>query len=107
MYAADTIEAVKEASSIFAGDERVTQYFDPEMHVGVSLAKNLGASDLQVAWDIYLFFDGDVTWTDRPPVPIEWAHQLQGSNWADPGRLYFGNALSGRLQEIMETLNPI
>lgn len=106
MYAADTIDTVKEASMIFAGKDRVTQYFDPEKHSSFSLARSLGASDPQVAWDVYLFFDDKVTWLDHPPMPIEWVHQLQGSNWADPDRLFYGNALSGRIREIMSTLNP-
>ena len=105
MYAADTIEAVNKASLIFAEHDSVAQYCDPEKNFGVLLAKSLGARDLQVAWDIYLFFNEDATWTDRPPEPIEWVHQLEGSSWADPGRLYQGNALSDRFREIMESLN--
>jgi hypothetical protein len=106
MYAVDTLETINEVSSIYTGDKRVTQYFDPDKHLAVSLAKSIGAVDQQVAWDVYLFFDPDVIWIERPPTPIEWAHQLQDSPWADPNHLYLGIALSARLREIMEKHNP-
>jgi hypothetical protein len=106
MYAVDTFEAVNEASAIYAGEKRVAQYWDPEKHLGISLAKSFGAVDQQVAWDVYLMFDPAVVWNDQPPSPTDWAHQLQDSAWANPAHLYLGNALFGRLREIMEAQNP-
>lgn len=106
MYAADTLEAAKKASLIFAGEDRVAQYFDGDRHFGLKLAESLGAGDLQVAWDIYLFYDEEAIWDDLLPTPMEWVHQLQSSSWADPKRLFAGSALFKRLQEILKTINP-
>jgi hypothetical protein len=105
MYAADTREAAKEASLIFAGEDRVVQYFDGDKHFGRRLAGSLGAGDLQVAWDIYLLYDEEAIWDDLMPTPMEWVHQLQSHSWADPKRLFAGSALSNRLQEILKTIN--
>ena len=28
------------------------------------------------AWDVYLLYDKDAEWTDKPPKPIYWQEQL-------------------------------
>lgn len=68
------------------------------------MATSLGAEEDAFAWDVYLFFDEDVEWVDEVPTPIEWAHQLQGSRWADGNRLFLGDDLPRRLREIMDGL---
>ena len=104
MYLSDTIELVRNASKKFARDPRVIQFYDPEKLFGHAIATSLGAEGDAVAWDVYLFFDEDVEWGDDVPTPIEWAHQLHGSRWADRKRLYLGDDLSRRLREIMDGL---
>ena len=47
------------------------------------------------AWDVYLLYAPGVTWTDEPPRPTFWMHQLPVEAGADgkfllnPGRFFF------------------
>ncbi len=101
MYAADTIEAAQEASRLFSQDARVFQYFDPNKLAGSAIAEGLGAGDAQIAWDVYLFYDGKARWEEQPPPPVAWAHQLEGSSWAGSENYHPGEELYQVLQNIM------
>ncbi len=101
MYALDTIDVVQEASPIFGSDSRVTQFYDPEKLSGLELAEGLGAESGEVAWDIYLFYDGQDEWNEQLPGIKDWLHQLRGSSWAESGRLVQGDQLPRKLREIM------
>lgn len=104
MYAADTIEAAQEASSLFGQDVRLDQFYDPEKLAGVAIAEALGAGAGEIAWDIYLFYDGEAKWEKQPPLPTAWAHQLGDSSWADSDRYYTGDGLYQALENIMVDL---
>lgn len=104
MYAVDSHEEVENASRLFNDDPRVTQFFDPEKISGLEVAVGLGAKSGDVAWDVYLFFDGQAEWVDKMPPPIDWVHQLRDSSWADPDRLYQGRQLTQKMGEIMADL---
>ena len=32
--------------------------------------------DKQFAWDTYMLFDSEADWTQSPPNPTEWMHQM-------------------------------
>jgi hypothetical protein len=102
MYAADSLGAVSKGSRLFQNDPRVTQFYDPKKLSGVEIATGLGAQAGEIAWDVYLFYDGQSEWGDLLPHPVDWVHQLRGSSWAEPGRLFQGEQLTLKLQEIME-----
>jgi hypothetical protein len=104
MYAADSIDKAKEAAGIFGSDARVTQFYDPDKVSGLALAEGLGAKSGEVAWDVYLFFAGHDLWVEQLPPPTDWVHQLAGSSWAGPDRLYRGEQLTYKLREIMGSL---
>ncbi len=104
MFQIDTLEAAQHGAEELGSPHRVTHFYDADQIVGRAIAEGLGAKSREVAWDIYLFYEKDEAWIDRVPKPVEWAHQLLGSRWADPSRLHQGNALSTRLQEIMKGL---
>jgi hypothetical protein len=106
MYPADTIEAAQEASKLFSQDGRVVQYYDPYKFAGGAIAEGLGAGAGQIAWDIYLFYDGKARWGKLPPPPREWAHQLGDSSWADPDHFYTGDGLYRVLENFMADLLP-
>jgi hypothetical protein len=107
MYEADSIDTVQEASKLFRNDSRVTQFYDPVKVCGLVVAKGLGVKSGEVAWDIYLFYDDRDEWIEQIPEPINWVHQLRGSSWADPDRLFQGDHLTRRLREIMMNLLQI
>ena len=97
----DSIDVVQDASRVFSSAPRVTQFYDPGQISGLEVAGGLGAETGEVAWDIYLFFDGHDTWLDRMPQPKDWVHQLKGSSWAEAGRLVQGDQLRRKLREIV------
>jgi hypothetical protein len=101
MYEVDSIATVREASNLFSSDPRVTQFYDPAQLCGQEVAEGLGAKSGEVAWDVYLFYDQQAEWIEQLPQPIDWVHQLGGSSWAEPGRLFQGDQLTNKLREIM------
>jgi len=101
IYPADSLDAVGDAARLFSDDPRVTQFYDPGVLSGLEVAAGLGAEDGEVAWDIYLFFTGKHEWLDRLPQPKDWVHQLEGSSWAEAGRLFQQEQLTHKLREIM------
>ena len=100
----DSIEVAKEASRVFSSDPRVTQFYDPGQIFGLEVAGGLGAEPGEVAWDIYLFYDGKEKWLDKMPQPKDWVHQLKRSSWAEPVRFYQGDQLAQKMHAVMENL---
>ena len=101
MLSDDAREAAGPSARIIA-DPRVRHFHDPEKRAGKAVAESLGCESA-VAWDIYLFYASGSEWTDGPPAPIDWMHQLPGS-WADPARLHTGDDLVEELQKAMKRL---
>ena len=100
----DSIDVVQDASRLFSNDSRVTQFYDPGQICGMEVAGGLGAEPGEVAWDIYLFYDGKEKWLDKMPQPKDWVHQLKGSRWAEPVRFYQGDQLAQKMHAILEKL---
>jgi len=86
------------ASSAIVAAPHVRQYWDPDRRVGTALRKDVFPDALermkrsipkehflepyiakrdgtQPEWDIYLFFEPAIEWTDRAPVPSRWVRQ--------------------------------
>ena len=57
-------------------DERVSHYWDAEGDLAKAYSRILGLPDARPAWDVYLLFDRNAEWTDQPPAPQDWMHQL-------------------------------
>ena len=100
----DTIEAAHRAAEKFGSQALVNHYYDPHQLVGDFIGQGLGAQSGKVAWDVYLFFERGERWEDRMPAPVDWAHQLLGSSWADNEHFFRGNDLSERLRFIVDKL---
>ena len=98
MLPTDNEAAAKRSSRIFE-DPRVKQFHDPDRKAGRAIARDLLYEDGGPAWDIYLFYDKDAEWTDRPPEPVDWMHQLSGARRADPSRFRPGPQLTKALKE--------
>jgi hypothetical protein len=79
MLEADTLETAL-PSVRFLNDIRIQHYYDPHRKTGRTIADSVGWTG-NVAWDIYLFYRPYVDWTDKPPLPSRWMHQLTDS-WA-------------------------
>jgi hypothetical protein len=78
-------------------DPRVQHFHDPRRRAGAAVAASLGAPG-KMAWDVYLFYPAGPGWEGGPPQPATWAHQLTGSNWADPVHYYRGPDLVQQLR---------
>ena len=59
-------------------DPRVTQYWDSKAELSRIFPAILGfpRSPASPAWDVFLLFDGEAKWTEVPPKPVYWMHQL-------------------------------
>jgi hypothetical protein len=102
MLEGDT-QASAERSAQLINDSRVCHFYDSERIVGKAIAQRLGGNG-KAAWDIYLFYAPGSEWTENPPMPIEWMHQLLGSSWADSAHLRRGNDLVAALHNCMAKL---
>jgi hypothetical protein len=100
----DSIEAAEKASTIFGTDPRVLHFYDSGQFVGRAIAEGFGGDSGEVAWDVYIFYDGEDKWEDRLPVPIDWCHQAPSDRWADPERLRIGDELTKELAMIVEKI---
>lgn len=50
--------------------------------LGLAARRVMKLDQGQPAWDIHFAFDRDIEWTDEPPAPTDWMHQLK----LDPNR---------------------
>lgn len=82
-------------------DKRVKHFYDsfPTHLAGKAFAKGLIKQG--PAWDIYFFYRKGQEWTDGPPQPAEWMHQLGGGGRADESKFHAGTDLVEQLHETM------
>jgi hypothetical protein len=74
----DNRDAASNAASLVP-DRRARHFWDPTGYLGKQYGKTLELpGGRRFAWDVYLIFDPKVSWTDAPPVPAFWMHQLGG-----------------------------
>ncbi len=105
MLPSDNAEAATKSAAIF-DDPRVTQFYDPDRKSGYAIGKDLLYENAGPAWDIYLYYDKDAQWTDAPPKPIEYVHQLSGGRRADPARFTPGQKLVEALHSATGRIQP-
>jgi hypothetical protein len=104
MLLGDSEATAKDKAEIF-NDHRVCQFYDPDKLSGKAIAKSVGWEGM-VAWDIYLFYPNGSVWSDFPPTPQYWMHQLEES-WADRDRFHTGDDLANELFNAMKRLRVI
>lgn len=104
MLPGDNLEVAQRMARMF-DDPRVRQFHDPRssQRAGKALARGIIREGAGPAWDVYLFYGKDAEWSDAPPEPIEWCHQLGGGKRADPAR-YAGGKIAPTLFQIMHRL---
>ncbi len=103
MLPTDGANAAAKSAAIF-DDLRVRQFHDSARAAGRAIGKDLLFEGAGAAWDIYLFYDAQALWTDAPPEPVEWYHQLSGARRADPARFRAGDDLVVALREATARL---
>jgi len=101
MLAGDNEEAASNSAKIFEGDQ-IQQFHDPNQLVGKTIAESLGADNV-IAWDMYLFYNKGSKWKERPPAPLDWAHQLNDL-WANPSHFAWGDDLTKGLRKAKNRL---
>ncbi len=94
----DTKAAAKRSTRII-DDRRVRHFHDPEQRSGLAIADGLDWEG-KAAWDIYLFYERDSAWTERPPAPADFMHQL---SW-EPVHFRTGDDLVRELHEAMQRM---
>lgn len=132
VLAEDGAAGAERSSTIFAGDPRVTQFYDPERVVGRFLAplvampsmadaaraQGVPLADFEGAmsaafvhgppcvFDTLFFFGGEAVWGDAPPTPRDWVTQLDPQVFVgiDPQRFRFGPELRARVGELAAQL---
>ena len=82
-------------------DPRVKHFYDPFPAHVVGNAFAQGRISRGPAWDIYFFYKKGQEWTDGPPEPAEWMHQLGGGGRADATKFHSGQGLIDQLHEAM------
>jgi hypothetical protein len=97
----DSLEAAIVAARPFT-DSRVCHFFDPEKQVGKAVANSLKWEG-RIAWDIYLYYAPDQKWTDQPPAPFYYAHQLTNA-WANRDHYRVAADLTEELRMSMEKM---
>lgn len=97
----DSRESVEKARRLFT-DERITQYWDADQRLGKTYGEIVELpNNRSLAWDIYFAFDKKAQWTDRPPEPATWAHQLG----RDERSLGDGETLRAAIEELLNDSN--
>jgi hypothetical protein len=94
----DSIETAANAAKPFT-DSRANHFFDPEKRVGKAVANSLNWEG-RIAWDIYLYYGRGQEWSDLPPSPINYYHQLT-NDWADRDHYRVENDLTESLMASM------
>ena len=97
----DNVDAAIPTAKAFS-DDRVHHYFDANRDVGKTIANSVGWQG-NIAWDIYLFYEPTLNWTNVPPLPTCWMHQLKDP-WSTSERYRTGADLKNELSASMEKM---
>jgi hypothetical protein len=91
--------------SRFIDDARVRHFYDPNQLTGRIFGPLVMLSPQQPAWDVFLFYPPGVSWSNEPPAPVRWMHQLPGTGLADPTHRFTGDNLTAQLRNATDELS--
>ena len=94
---ADSEQWAKRSTSILP-DPRVTHFWTDTRSVGELFQAPIHLTT-EPAWDVYLLYPRGVEWTDSPPAPYFFMHQL-GNRLPQDNRLS-GEGLARRVRELL------
>lgn len=83
-------------------DYRTRHYYDNNKDIGTAIADSVGWKG-KIAWDIYLFYSRSAVWSEKPPPPVYWMHQLT-DDWATKDRYRTGDDLKIELSSSTEKI---
>jgi hypothetical protein len=83
-------------------DSRIQHFYDPKQVSGKEIALSVGWAG-HTAWDIYLYYPPIVKWTESPPKPASWMHQVS-DEWARNEHYHTGDSLKHKLDVSLKTL---
>jgi hypothetical protein len=76
----DTLQAAEEVRSSGSHETRLADFWDADLIISTAYHQVLELGYRmrrhRVAWDIFLLYQAGIPWSDRPPVPSFWMHQL-------------------------------
>jgi len=101
MLPEDSLEAALPSIN-FLNDKRIQHFYDANMRSGKEIAMSVGWRG-KIAWDIYLFYPPNIKWTDTPPKPVRWAHQIS-DEWAKNEHYHTGDDLKQELTVSLKML---
>ncbi len=102
MLASDSVDAA-DAQAALVRDPRALHFYDGARRAGRAIAASLGGHG-DIAWDTYLFYRPGLAWSQTPPAPDRWMHQLGPSTWADPTRFRWADSLISELGAAARSL---
>ena len=92
----DSYEASLRSRSLVP-DKRARHYWDGNRELGFALSPVLN-TQMQMAWDVYLGYEGDAEWESGPILPKDWLHQKPSE---EPERLLDEAKLEAMLRELL------
>ena len=101
MLAEDSLETALSPIK-FLSDKRIQHFYDPNQRSGKEIAMSVGWHG-HIAWDIYLFYPPTIEWTDNPPKPVSWMHQVS-DEWAKNEHFHTGDDLKRELTVSLKML---
>ena len=77
---ADTPQAAEQVQMRLPADDRLGQYWDRDLTLSRAFHQVLQLEQHprphRIAWDIFLLYGAGIVWSEEPPVPEFWMHQL-------------------------------
>lgn len=64
-------------------DPRAVHFYDSDAWLSRVFRETIGLPEGSPAWDVFFVFDRDARWSERPPQPSFWMHQLSARWWGD------------------------
>lgn len=93
----DSYEASLQSRSLIP-DSRARHYWDATQALGNAVAPVI-ETNMRMAWDVYLIYDGDASWDGAPPKPVDWMHQ-KGTE--DPDRMMEDDKLEAAIRAALK-----
>jgi hypothetical protein len=100
----DSLQAAREASALLT-DKRIRQFWSSERFTGKALGGAVGFAD-SPAWDVFLVYAKDKTWTDKVPSPDRFMHNHKKSDVLPKDRLLNGDTLASEVEELLKVNHP-
>ncbi len=84
-------------SVAYITDTRAVHFWDEDKSLGLSFGKLVTLPrQRELAWDVYFVFGKDAEWTESPPTPADWMHQLGVDE-----RLFDGDKLRATVEKLL------